>query len=114
MEQSQYFILDNCDSSGFGQRVTWEDNANAKPGNHKLTFREALHTTASELVYNFVLPSWVKALPHPRLRKIKLATDELRVSDALLYISKDLRLKGRQSCVPTGLHAGDDQRPPGF
>jgi hypothetical protein len=65
--------------TGFGQRVSWEDDASAKPGHHQLTFRDALHTAAGELVLNFLLPNWIKALPHPRLRKIKLATDELRV-----------------------------------
>ncbi|KAF9451960.1 cytochrome P450 [Macrolepiota fuliginosa MF-IS2] len=66
-------------AAGFGQKVSWEDNTNEKPGNHKLTFREALHVTASELIFNFVLPNWIKSIPHPRLKKIKLATEELRV-----------------------------------
>lgn len=65
---------------GFGQTVSWEDNANAKSKNHLLTFREALHTTASNLVYNSVFPDWVKSL-HPGLRKVLLAKNELEVSD---------------------------------
>ncbi|KXN85347.1 Cytochrome P450 3A24, partial [Leucoagaricus sp. SymC.cos] len=65
-------------AAGFGQRVTWEDNASAKPGHHQLTFREALHTTAGNLIYNFVLPGWIKALPHPKLQMIQTAKRELR------------------------------------
>lgn len=70
---------------GFGQRVTWEDSAVA-PGNHKLTFRNALNTAASNLVLNFLLPDWVKRIPHPKLAHLRLANDELKVSK--LYISK--------------------------
>ncbi|XP_006461186.1 hypothetical protein AGABI2DRAFT_150975 [Agaricus bisporus var. bisporus H97] len=65
-------------TAGFGQTVSWEDNANAKSKNHLLTFREALHTTASNLVYNSVFPDWVKSL-HPGLRKVLLAKNELEL-----------------------------------
>jgi len=65
-------------SAGFGQRVSWEDNATAKPGNHQLTFRDALSTAASNLILAFLLPDWVKRFPHPKLAKIRLATTELK------------------------------------
>ncbi|KAL9709164.1 hypothetical protein Ac2012v2_007518 [Leucoagaricus gongylophorus] len=64
-------------AAGFGQKVSWEDDNSLKPGHHQLTFREALHTTAQELLLNSVLPRWIKAIPHPRLKRIRQATSEL-------------------------------------
>ncbi|KAL9714733.1 hypothetical protein Ac2012v2_001392 [Leucoagaricus gongylophorus] len=62
---------------GFGQKVTWEDDNSLKPGHHQLTFREALHTTTQNLLLNVALPWWIKAIPHPRLKRIRQATSEL-------------------------------------
>ena len=65
---------------GFGQKVTWEDDNSLKPGHHQLTFREALHTTTQNLLLNVALPWWIKAIPYPRLKRIRQATSELGVS----------------------------------
>ncbi|KAF5354678.1 hypothetical protein D9756_005393 [Leucocoprinus leucothites] len=97
-------------SSGFGQRVTWEDNNSSKPGHHQLTFREALHSTASELIYNFILPNWVKALPHPRLRKIRQATSEL--SDYMREMIQDRQtseVQDRHDLFSSLIHANKEE-----
>lgn len=97
-------------SAGFGQRVTWEDNNSSKPGHHQLTFREALHSTASELIYNFILPNWVKALPHPRLRKIRQATSEL--SDYMREMIQDRQtseVQDRHDLFSSLIHANKEE-----
>jgi len=65
---------------GFGQKVSWEDDGSLKPGHHQLTFREALHTTATDLILNVGLPWWIKAIPHPRFKRTRQAASELGVS----------------------------------
>jgi len=73
-------------SLGFGQKASWEDDRSLKPGHHQLTFREALHNTAEDLVLSFALPWWIKAIPHPRLKRIRQATNELGVSIELTVL----------------------------
>jgi len=94
-------------SLGFGQKISWEDDRSLKPGCHQLTFREALHTTTEDIVLNIALPWWMKAIPHPRLKRIRQATNELRVSKQFAVLFSDLL--NAVDPYALGLYARNDQ-----
>ena len=63
---------------GFGRRITWSSDLIVPPG-HQMTFKDALHTLASNLLLKMGgAPSWAMNLTG-RTRRVNLAFDELKV-----------------------------------
>jgi hypothetical protein len=48
------------------------------PPDHKMTFKDALHTVASNVFLNLLIPNWALGLTQD-FRKIRLAFEELQV-----------------------------------
>jgi hypothetical protein len=62
---------------GFGRRVTWTSDLVVPPG-HRMTFKDALHISSTNLLVKISLPDWAKYLTK-HTRKVDLAFAELKV-----------------------------------
>jgi len=60
---------------GFGVSLPWNTESGALSGH--LSMRDALQITADEAILRSALPGWAYGLPFQRLRRIKLAHDNL-------------------------------------
>ena len=63
---------------GFGRSVSWKEDGAIIPPGHKMTYKDALHITTNDFLLKVVVPGWALSLT-PRLRKVKLAFEELHV-----------------------------------
>jgi len=61
--------------AGFGKRVGWDEDE-VIPPDHKLSFKDALHTVATNIPLRIVLPKWAFQL-RKAWRHAKLSFDEL-------------------------------------
>ena len=62
---------------GFGRSVSWKKDGAIPPG-HTMTYNDALHVTTNDFIFKVAVPGWALGLT-PRLRKVKLAFEELQV-----------------------------------
>ena len=65
------------DFEGFGHRVRSADD-HVIPTGHQMTFKDSLHTVSTSVVARLIFPKWAMIFT-ARLRKIRLAFDELEV-----------------------------------
>ena len=63
---------------GFGRSVSWKKDGAIIPPGHKMTYNDALHVSANDFILKVAVPGWALGLT-PRLRKVKLAFEELEV-----------------------------------
>ncbi|KAF5351017.1 hypothetical protein D9756_008375 [Leucocoprinus leucothites] len=63
-------------AAGFGQKLTWKGGSIVPP-HHKMTFKDALYTTATYIIPKLLLPNWAMKLTE-KTRRIKLGFAELR------------------------------------
>ncbi|KAG0693434.1 cytochrome P450 [Suillus ampliporus] len=71
-------------AAGFGRTISWKEDAMVPLG-HKLTFKDALHTVAQNLIIKTLIPRWAMGLTK-RFRHIRLAFDELH-----LYLTETIQ-----------------------
>ena len=63
---------------GFGKSVSWKKDGAVIPPGHKMTYNDALHITSNNFILKVAVPGWALSLTS-RLRKVKLAFEELQV-----------------------------------
>ncbi|KDR79850.1 hypothetical protein GALMADRAFT_241949 [Galerina marginata CBS 339.88] len=62
--------------AGFGRKLSWHDDV-AIPSGHQMTFKDSLHIASLDIFYKAFLPKRALESGPARLRKVKLAFDEL-------------------------------------
>ncbi|EAU86315.2 614/534 cytochrome P450 [Coprinopsis cinerea okayama7 len=62
-------------AAGFGRKISWKEEDNCPPG-HAMSFKQALHIAAENIVVRAAFPGFIRKLV-PSLRKINLAYEEL-------------------------------------
>ncbi|KAJ3514323.1 hypothetical protein NLJ89_g2441 [Agrocybe chaxingu] len=72
--------------AGFGRNVSWKEDVVIPPG-HQMTFKDALHIVTTDIFVKLIVPDWAMRLT-PRLRRAKLAFDELH-----RYMAEMIRLR---------------------
>ena len=65
-------------SLGFGRSVSWKEDGAIIPPGHTMTYKDALHVTTNDFILKVALPGWALGLT-PRLRKVKLGFEDLKV-----------------------------------
>ena len=58
--------------------MSWKEDGTIIPSGHTMTYKDALHVVTNDFILKLVVPGWALALT-PRLRKVKLAFEELHV-----------------------------------
>lgn len=63
--------------SGFGRRVSWEDD-DTIPAGHTMTFKGALHVQSKDFYIPLILPKWAMGITK-RTRAAGRSVEELKV-----------------------------------
>jgi len=64
-------------AAGFGRRISWREDTDAKPPpGHALTFKRSITTVCSNLVLKFILPEWAMGLTS-KWSRVRLGFHEL-------------------------------------
>ena len=66
------------ESVGFGRPMQFTDDE-AIPSGHRMTFKESLHVVSLNVFQRLIFPKWAMIFTS-KLRKIRIAFDELEVS----------------------------------
>ena len=66
------------ESPGFGRRMQFADDETI-PSGHRMTFKESLHVVSLNVFQRLIFPKWAMVFTS-KLRKIRIAFDELEVS----------------------------------
>ena len=69
---------------GFGHRIRSADD-HVIPAGHQMTFRDSLHTVSTDVGARLIFPKWAMIFT-ARLRKVRLAFDELEVCPSSLIL----------------------------
>lgn len=75
---------------GFGRKVNWTDDL-AIPAGHQMTFKDALHLVSTDVFLKLIVPTWAMGWT-ARLRRVRLAFEELEVMQVIFDISCLLNL----------------------
>jgi hypothetical protein len=89
-------------AAGFGRRVTYTRDLAIPPG-HQMTFKDALHTIATNLILKIGAPNWTKNLTK-HTRKVDLAFMELKVC---YFKSSQLCMPHPCAMLRAAIHAGN-------
>ncbi|PPQ89474.1 hypothetical protein CVT25_012000 [Psilocybe cyanescens] len=65
--------------AGFGKTMSWHDDDRGIPAGHRISFKDSVHTASVDITMKLLFPNWLLKYGTPRLRKVKLAYEELGV-----------------------------------
>ncbi|KAH9480259.1 Cytochrome P450 monooxygenase 124 [Psilocybe cubensis] len=64
--------------AGFGKKVSWL-NDTIIPDGHKMTFKDSLHITCTDVIFKLLFPDWILDHGTRRMKNTRIAFDEMKV-----------------------------------